>query len=240
MKIKKTHPLKFLTIGLLVFVAGCTFSVTPDEQQFMSFKKAAILDDVWRYLKSGDTVDDGYALYTYVLTSRSASDTAANSRYGKLVKLIQETTTAEKDIASNVDRSELNIFLIPAKGKTGKEQADLERAKSLLLQLSSAAKKRFSGNGPFLVSVDNPIGKERSNKDIDVLYADLSNIHEKAFPKLVSTYKDRIAQSEIRGVSKLSSFSVTLLNTTLFAEDSIGFIGVAEAGFRDAFIPGKE
>lgn len=252
MKIKTTFFLHLAIPFILLCLGGCqtakdhegsalTLAPAPapvkHQERFYKAMAPNLKEHVWQFLKKEQVVDDGYGLYTYVLTGRNISDTNATGRYSKLVSLIQSSTTSKTDLPSDIDESQLNTFLIPAKGAPGEERADQELSMTLLFKIALGSGKDFSGPGPFLFSIHQPIRSGKSNSLVNILYADLSSVHEKAFAELVRAYKERVTGSAISGTEKLSSFRISLLNTALIAEDSIGFIKTAEASFRDTFSP---
>ena len=236
------------TYPLLSLLSGCqgvAFSIQNSLEDGSAPTAAAIMEapvivapmktynHVWQKLSRFDAVKDEYGLYTYVLTNRSASDNIASNRFNKLVYSI-ENTTSEADLQlSKNEKGTLNVFLIPYDKYLA--SVDQELAKRLLLSLSINSKRDFPGAGPYLFTIHKPIQLGKSNELIDILYVDLSNMHEKAFDELIKVYKTSVTDSNFHGLQKLSSFKISLLNSMLVAEDSIKFIKTAEASFYNAF-----
>ena len=235
------------TYPLLSLLSGCqgvAFSIQNSLEDGSAPIAAAIMEapvivapmevytHVWQPLSKFDAVEE-YGLYTYVLTNRSASDKIASNRFNKLVYSIKNATYKADLQLSPTEKLKLNVFLIPYDKYLA--SVDQELAKRLLLSLSINSKRDFPGAGPYLFTTHKPIQLGKSNELIDILYVDLSNMHEKAFDELIEVYKASVTDSNFHGLQKLSSFKISLLNSMLVAEDSIKFIKTAEAGFYNAF-----
>lgn len=259
MKIRKTLS-QLLNIVLIICLGGCVGTVTEQRDAGGGYPVAAGSDvessrpldgitkggisgypwglpttHAWQFLDTFGAEDSGYALYTYVLTSRSSTDSDTANRYKKLVAIIQSSTTPMTSLGSEIDRSQLNIFLIPGRTSSGNNQLNQELAKTLLTAISLNSKKNFSGRGPYLFSIHQPVQQNQSGSLVDIFYVDLTNVDEKAFAELVHVYKDHLIDSKVIGVDKFHSLKINLLNTALIFEASIGFVKTAQASFHDAF-----
>jgi len=181
--------------------------------------------------------DHGYATYSYVLVGRDEFNQDAISLYLKLISAIQGSTVEVLSLPNNVRAANFNLFLIPAIGKKGdvSPEPNYELSKLLLTALSASSPENFDSPGPYIITLYRPISFRKQDDLADILYIDLTNLHPTAIPEVVSTYKRKILEENISGIDKLRSIRLSILNTLLITEDSIGFARAAYAELRSAF-----
>ena len=193
---------------------------------------------VWQYMYTHDFEDIGYATYSYVLVGRDESNQAATSLYFELVKAIQGSTARAESIPENVSKSNFNLFLIPVSGDkdTDYHEPNYELSKLLLTLLSVASPIEFTNPGPYIITLYKPISMGEQNEVADILYVDLTNMHQAALPEVVRTYKNKIFDKKLSGIEKLHSLRLSILNAALLTEDSIGFAKAGYAELRKYFV----
>lgn len=194
---------------------------------------------LWDALYGADEEPPGYAMYTYVLINRSKADTAAWTRFEKLVESIMQSTTAVGDHSLGFNRSLYNLFLIPYRYRGDQFSAILNDilSKSILTSIAASVQKQElrelinTNPGPFLISAAEPISNENFNKDIDMLYVDLTRSNLDAMSEVVSAYKKRLSSDSIEGSERFNSIRLSLLNFILDADDYINIVKVSYAGW---------
>ncbi len=228
--------LQFIILSLVVvFVANCRApeprSVEPPSAQ------EPPTAHVWQYMYTHDFEDIGYATYSYVLVGRDESNRVASSLYFELVKAIQGSTAKAESIPDNVSKAHFNLFLIPVVGDkdVAFHEPNYELSKLLLTLLSISSPIEFTNPGPYIITLSKPISMGERNEVADILYIDLTNMHQTAIPEVVRTYKNKIFEKKLNGIEKLQSLRISLLNAALITEDSIGFAKAAYAELRKCF-----
>ncbi|WP_342866455.1 hypothetical protein [Pseudoalteromonas fuliginea] len=196
-----------------------------------SIDKGIPSSHVWQYLHFYGGEELGYATYSYVLVGRDHSNQKSTSLYYDLIKAIQASTVNAESLKDIVSMSSLNLFIIPKSG----DEPDYELSKSLLASLSTTSPLNFSRPGPYIITLYQPISIDNGDKIADILYIDLTDVHRKAIPEIVRTYREQVIDEELDGIEKLKSLRLSLLNIALHTEDSIGFAKSAYAGMRSAF-----
>jgi hypothetical protein len=221
-----------IAIGLAIIMSNCTHTVTVKHE----IPKAHL----WSRLCGAGEETSGYATYTYVLINRSKADTEAWNRHRELVNSIK-WSIAEKAYPIRLeDRSLYNLFLIPEKCEDNQSADTLNDilCKSILTSIAASVpdhklRDRINTNpGPFLISAIEPISKENLNKEIDILYVDLSRTNPDAMPEVVSAYKKRLTSDSIEGIKRFKSIKLSLLNFILDADDYITMVKVVYAGWN--------
>ncbi len=194
---------------------------------------------LWDALFDAEKEPTGYAMYTYVLIKQNKANTAAWRRYKKLVKSIMLSTTAVTKHFADFDRSLYNLFLIPHIyiGHQNPENLNDKLSKSILTSIAASVqnpelRKLINTNpGPFLISATEPISNKKLNKDIEMLYVDLTRTNLDAMPEVVAAYKKRLISDSIEGLERFNSIKMVLLNLILDGDDYISIIKVACAGW---------
>jgi len=195
---------------------------------------------LWDALYDADEEPPGYAMYTYVLINRSKTDTAAWSRYEKLVVSIMLSTSAVGDHGPDFNKSLYNLFLIPhaPEGSQHAESLNDILSKSILTSIAACVQNEKlrelinTNPGPFLISAAEPISYEKLKKDIEMLYVDLTRTNLAAMPEVVAEYKKRLTSDSIEGLERFKSIRLSLLNYILDADDYISIVKVAYAGWK--------
>ena len=82
--------------------------------------------------------------------------------------------------------------------------------------------------GPYLFTYGSKIGSA-AELGPPYLMADLSNVHEGAFPTIVAAFKTQIKEGPLGSDEKLADLRLTILNITLTAGDLINPIKAAIA-----------
>ena len=232
--------LQLLSLLIAVaFIASCA-ATAPD----IAEKSPPVVEEgsppsehVWQYLYSYGNENHGYATYSYVLVGRDESNQNAASLYFKLVRAITGSTAEADSLSNHLPANKLNLFLIPAIKRGGgvSPGPNYKLSKSLLTVLSASSPTKFDRPGPYIITLYRPISGSKQDDVADVLYIDLTNLHPTAIPELVSTYKRKILEENLRGIEKLNSLKLSILNILLITEDSIGFARTAYAELRNAF-----
>ncbi|MBA4142849.1 MAG: hypothetical protein H0X43_07550 [Nitrosospira sp.] len=190
---------------------------------------------VWATLPSYGEEEEGYATYTYVLIGRDKSHKATWHRYNTLITAV--TSSTAKNSTMMADKSLLNLFLIPVSAREGQNPTSPNDKLSmeLLTALSTAFPGKFDNPGPYLITLYQPIRHGRPGQIADILFIDLSKMHEKAIQEVVRSYKTEIIKSEFHGTQKLEQLALLLLNSALSVEDSYGFVKIAFAELQKAW-----
>lgn len=218
----------FALLGLAVLLSGCSM-------ELQGLPKSHL----WDALYGAGEEPPGYAMYTYVLINQSKADSAAWSRYEKLVESIKRSTTVVANHDPGFNRSLYNLFLIPYKhgGHQHAESLNDILSKSILTSIAASVQKQElrelinTNPGPFLISAAEPISNEKLNKDIEMLYVDLTRTNVDAMPEVVAAYKKRLTSDSIEGLERFNSIRLSLLNLILDADDYISIVKVAYAGW---------
>ncbi|KPJ90817.1 MAG: hypothetical protein AMJ53_12860 [Gammaproteobacteria bacterium SG8_11] len=229
--------LQFIAIGLIVAFAISCRSPEPKVTESPSTQEPPTAH-VWQYMYAHDFEDIGYAAYSYVLVGRDESNPVASSLYFELVKAIQGSTVRAESIPDNVSKAHFNLFLIPAVGDRDAafHEPNYELSKLLLTLLSVASPIELTNPGPYIITLPKPISMGDRNEVADILYVDLTHMHQAAIPEVVRTYKNKIFDKKLNGIEKLQSLRLSLLNAALITEDSIGFAKAAYAELRKYFV----
>ena len=221
----------FVLLSLAVLLSGCG-KVTVES--FKGLPKAHL----WDMLCRANEEPLGYAMYTYVLINRSKADSLSWNKYEKLVKSIVWSTSAVDNHDAGFNKSLYNIFLIPEKYCWSDEESLNDKlSKSILTSIAASVQNTKlrqlinADPGPFLISSVDPISNEKLNKDIDILYVDLTRTNIDAMPEVVATYKKRLTSHSIKGVGQFNSIRLSLLNYVLDVDDYISIIKVSYAGW---------
>ena len=211
-----------------------------DEASGKTLKKATLpKSHLWDTLYGADEEPPGYAMYTYVLINQSKANSAAWNRYEKLVKSITLSISSVANHGPGFNRSLYNLFLIPHKygGHQHAESLNDILSKSILTSIAASVQKQKlrelinTNPGPFLISAAEPISNEKLNKDIEMLYVDLTRTNLDAMPEVVAAYKKRLTSDSIEGLERFNSIKLSLLNLILDADDYISMVKVAYAGW---------
>ncbi|MBI4619637.1 MAG: hypothetical protein HY739_05695 [Desulfobacterales bacterium] len=228
----------FALLGLAMLLSGCA-TIEPK-----TATKARAVElprsHLWDALYGANKEPSGYAMYTYVLINRSKADMAAWNRYEKLVESIKLSTSAVGNYSPGFNRSLYNLFLIPHKDKGHQPSESLNDilSKSILTSIAAASVQKQklrelinTNPGPFLISAAKPISNEKINKNIEILYVDLTRTNLDAMPEVVAAYKKRLSSDSIEGLERFNSIRLSLLNFILDADDYISIVKVAYAGW---------
>jgi len=220
MSSKAAHTVFLLSLALSLALAGC---------EYMAPGAAAPKYHAWSYIESIGDEPSGYGMYSYVFAGRPLdSDQSHSRRYAALIASIKGVTPEGQQIEqTEIPRGEVNIFMIPTGSSDQRGNQDISK---ILATLMAATDQRFRRPGPFIVSLYHPI-RAASGESNDMLFADLTNTRVRAIPDLVRIYKNRVSETELAGIEKLKSLRLSLLNSLLIAEESIGF---ATAAYADA------
>lgn len=219
----------FALLGLAVLLSGCATMPMEGKVAHETLPKSHL----WAALYGADEEPAGYAMYTYVLINRSKADLVAWNRYERLVESITSSTSSVDTRPPDFNRSLFNLFLIPQEA----ESLNDKLAKSILTSIAASVQKQELRElininpGPFLISAAEPISNENLNKKIDMLYVDLTQTNVDAMPEVVAAYKKRLTSDSIEGLERFNSIRLSLLNFILDADDYIGIIKVAYAGW---------
>jgi hypothetical protein len=190
---------------------------------------------VWARLGGYGEEEEGYATYTYVLIGRDKSHNATWHRYNTLITAVKSSTAESSP--TTADKSLLNLFLIPVSAGEGLNAAAPNDKLSieLLTALSTAFPGKFENPGPYLITLYKPIRYGRPGQIADILFVDLSKMHEKAIQEVVRSYKTKIIESKFQGKQKLEQLGLSLLNGAFTFEDSYGFVKIAFAELQKAW-----
>lgn len=213
---------------------------SPKTRSLPSVTRALPTAHVWANLTRYSGEEEGFATYTYVLVGRDRSHKATWARYVKLVDAIRSSTT-EDSLAKTMDRSLLNLFLIPVRDEGQDTTVPNDKlSMELLTALSTALPGRFHNPGPYLITLNKPIRYGHPGEIADIFFVDLSRMNNKSIEEVIRDYKKTIIQSELMGERKLNSLRLSILNTALTAEDCYGFVKVAFAELQKAFYTTNE
>jgi hypothetical protein len=139
------------------------------------------------------------------------------------------------DIEVQVEKSECNIFYIPAIKAYNVFYFPINNYNSTLaldyitrlgrmIKVKPRLVWRFTLRpGPFVISTFNPLG-EVTGGEINLLYADLSDSNPAAMRETVSAYKKRVGEEELIGVQKFNSIRLALLNLILYVDDNLQIV----------------
>jgi len=212
---------------------------------------------VWDVLSIRASESCGFALYTYVIFTRSVEDLdelqeSVKQRYLKLLSAITVSTPNRRDAPAYYS-AETNIFYIPTKSEYEAGASRLSRYDtSLSRQIGSQLRVMLRSSadtdgidlvdmlslspGPFLVSTLIPIRKECYSNDglqdaanSGILFVDLSGQHPDAMAEIVRAYKRYTRDNEAEGVERFASIRLELLTMILNADESIRLIKAATA-----------
>lgn len=180
------------------------------------------------FFRGFNEVKKGYATYSYVLSG----DRNASGNYEKLIKEIYNHTASE----SAGELKNYNVFLIPAVSDKGRwytnYKPDYEVSLVILDILKRCVKvNEFKGAGPYIVTMYEPIRRDGSNKILDVLYLDLTDLNPVAYSDFIDGYKASLEKRKISGIERLRTFRLDLLKFALILESNLGFAQVAQAYF---------
>lgn len=219
----------FISITAVLIVSGCG-APHGDKVNESNNPKGSLFD----YLDAYGDEEEGYAAYSYVLARSNNPEDEASQKYFELVKAITSSTVAADSLREIINIAKYNLFLIPAKENSGYEP-DLALSKSLLLAFAEISPDQFSKPGPYIITIDKPIRFDYEFDEVDMLVADLTNLHPEAIPELVREYKSQVINNDIQGIEKLSSFKISLLNGALLLEENLAFAKVAYSSFKSFF-----
>lgn len=232
---------RFVQLFILSMAAACMASCArvpgTDPTPTLPPAAATPTGHAWQYLTCYGCEEDGYATYSYVLVGRDESNQKATSLYYELVKGIQGSTVEAGKIPQDASIGNFNLFLIPttAIAEDATHKPNYALSKLLLSALSTSSPLKFSRPGPYIITLYTPISFGQQDDVTDILYMDLTNIHPIAIPEIVRTYKNAVLDGNLRGIEKLNSLRLSILNIALVTEDSIGFARTAYAKLRNAF-----
>lgn len=192
---------------------------------------------VWKYLSAYGDEEPGYATYSYVLVGSDEENPEVAARYLALTKAIRASTAGADSLPKSASLENFNLFLVPAKiAADGTiHEPNYALAKALLAALATTSPLNFSKPGPYIITLYKPICFGEDGEIADILYVDFTNIHTAAIPEVVRTYKNKVLATDLRGIERLKSLRLSLLNLALIAEDSIGFAQTAYAEMKKAF-----
>ena len=184
----------------------------------------------------------GYATYSYVLTGKSSVNQAEKTRYIKLLEAVKGQSTPDQLIKSS-QRGFYNLILIPSvkKPNTAHSEPDYRLSKKLLDNINISIKEPkhlLNHIGPYIITLFKPIGEGNPDTITDILYTDLTTVHQAAFPEFVRVYKSHITSEQIQGIEKLKSFRAYLadaLNLMLISEEYVRLAKVANADLQRSF-----
>jgi hypothetical protein len=230
---------------------GEYLKTSPGDDPISVFKNQfnAIIDSGYGPLYSLNSERRGYGLYTYALFSPGRRD-----RVRKFIEAIASYTPSVNVFGSDVSR--INVIYIPATppagntstfeffdGFFGRYNYDLSRQIITAIcsirssDVENVCKSSLSF-GPYLFTYAHPIG-DTKNLSPPVLFVDLSEINQQAFPTFIDAYKQQLKQDDITDGKKLYTLSMKLLNVILIAKDWISPIRHTVAGLVH-FIPKDE
>lgn len=204
---------------------------------YEKYKSMVVSSHVWQYLDSYGKEYVGYATYSYVLAGRNNSNQKSTSLYHELVEAIQALAVDSEKLQGLIPSRLLNLFIIPITNGSDHEgiSPNYELSKLLLASLSTTLPLKFSRPGPYIITLYKPIGVDNGDEMTDILYVDLTDIHQKAIPEIVRTYSEKVIDDKLEGMEKLESLRLSLLNIALHVEDSIGFAKLASMSMKSAF-----
>ncbi len=186
---------------------------------------------------------EGYAIYTYVLISRS------DERAEALLSEIFRTTTALQE--SKLNRKNINLLMIPAK-RRDEMRAVFGDARALHETVARAVLFDFydfgfsellfsqacedpvlqdhcNSPGPFLLTVEVPF--DRQIEPGRKLLTDISSTHVDAIPEVIGDYKKQVKKPDAFSVSWKGRWRLAALNAILTAADYAPMISKVYADY---------
>ena len=177
----------------------------------------------------GEMERPGHPLYSYLLFA-GASDGGREERerFGAAIKAyVGQFRSADALESSGAARREINIFYAPMKSifedttpqnmRTHFGQRSPEEQVTLLLNLYDYARAevligrmRFSGDGPYIVSVLRPLSQEAVAADEAFLVQDLSSVPPELVALWVDEFKRQVLNEAARSPEHLRRFALHL------------------------------
>jgi hypothetical protein len=194
---------------------------------------------LWDYLDYPGEDPGGYALYTYVLLKSNDTSSIAFKKFMGINQIISWSVVKADEYKEDFDKSQFNLFLFPDVFVQDSQGITLNQtlSKSILTSIAvSVEDERLrdlinSNPGPFLISTSEAISAEQVNKDLELLYVDLTRSNMDALPEIVAAYKKRITSDQVEGVEPFASIRISLLNLMLDADDYIRQVRVSYLGW---------
>lgn len=152
--------------------------------------------------------DPNFGLYSYILLG-NPPDTTNRERYRTFLTSFLETVRVYLKEESQFPPQRLNIAYVPVEGETKFDvdsilrHYDYERARKVL-----SAVRGFSGDGPFIVSADRPLG--RGVAPSRSLVEDLSTVPVSVIPLWVKQFRIQTAQDRWDSTANLSAVSLRM------------------------------
>jgi hypothetical protein len=229
------------------------------EKRTIAIEKAAseaigrlnILETGYSQLSELAKEEPGYGLYSYaVITSDSNRSVTFLNEIFKSVPPINDTAAA---------RAQLNIFYIPLKSDKAAEFAqsvkssqndtdpsklgpaytrsfyDYKMGRAILNHVCNPPAdpireicKGDLSRGPYIFTYGKPASSLEPVPP-PFLFADLSDVHERAFGEFVAAFKSQVKQEDISDGARINSLRLRVLNVVLTAADWISPIQKAVA-----------
>lgn len=209
----------------------------PEHEEYSNSqqKLPVIHREFWTEFYNLGEESQGYGMYTYVLSGRGNLSVENTLRYRRLVAIIKDQTVEfESKRSKGVDEYKINQFFIPCyDGQSSKSFCDefgpdTDFSKLILGEFTELVRSKkvrrelMSNPGPFLISVINgPVRSHRRDGIFDILYVDLTHMHEASFGEVVKTYIRKSNEYE-GGVRRIWDIKDSLLSVALSIADNIG------------------